>query len=57
MDPDDPRHPSDQTPLGAPPSNGPKTPDVALRPRWLWIIFAVVAIAIPLLGLLLERNP
>ncbi len=27
---------------------------VELRPRWLWIAFTVLAIAVPLLGLVLE---
>ncbi len=26
----------------------------ALRPRWLWIAFALIALAVPILGLLLE---
>jgi hypothetical protein len=28
----------------------------ALRPRWLWIAFAVIALGIPLVGLWLEHS-
>jgi hypothetical protein len=52
MDPDEDRQAND-----APPPDAARAPAVTLRPRWLWIIFALVTIAIPLLGLLLERNP
>jgi len=37
----------------------PAPPDSAgatLRPRWLWIAFALVALAIPVIGLALERS-
>ncbi|MEP7122048.1 MAG: hypothetical protein ABJE95_14105 [Byssovorax sp.] len=36
----------------------PPPPDegfTALRPRWLWVAFAVVALIVPLIGFWLER--
>jgi len=33
-----------------------KPDDVNLRPRWMWIAFAVIALAIPVVGFLLERT-
>jgi hypothetical protein len=33
-----------------------KATDVSLRPRWMWIAFTLLALAIPLVGLWLERN-
>jgi hypothetical protein len=44
------------------PPEPPSTPRhdhaaTALRPRWLWALFAIVALAIPLVGLWLDRRP
>ena len=33
------------------------TDQVALQPRWLWITFALVALAVPAVGFWLERVP
>jgi hypothetical protein len=36
--------------------SGEPGPSVELRPRWVWILFALVALAIPLIGFLIERG-
>lgn len=30
-------------------------PEASLRPRWLWALFAVIALMIPVIGLICER--
>ena len=33
----------------------PSAREVALRPAWVWLLFAVFALAVPLIGFWLER--
>jgi hypothetical protein len=36
---------------------GVEPPGITLQPRWLWVLFALVALAIPAVGFWLERTP
>jgi hypothetical protein len=49
------RRPRHGARLSEPPSP-PEGAFLSLRPRWLWIAFVVIALAVPLVGLLLERR-
>jgi hypothetical protein len=51
--------------LGAPPSSplahrkaasAPEPVSATLKPYWLWILFAVIALSIPLIGFWFERR-